>query len=172
MTHGTSSCRVLMEHIAEEGECDEPDEYKVLVVLAGEGSGPRACPAPDRPLGWVAFFIQFLVIFPRIKTALLWRHYWIHSHFHCLLSVLVAFIRSLHAPGRLARSEFFLVASRGSGAVPLLLLLLRSCLRDGGRLLLRAPIPWGRGGALILRGQSLACFSGRASRSGFPGSHP
>ncbi len=37
----TSVCRVVMEHFADDCECDEPDEYKVLVVLAGEGSGPK-----------------------------------------------------------------------------------------------------------------------------------
>ena len=85
----------LTEHFKDESECDESHKYHIQFVESGKHS-TIPFQSPKQPFHFVALFIQLSVVFPRIKTALLRRHYRIHSHFHCLLSVRIAFIRPVH----------------------------------------------------------------------------
>ncbi len=85
----------LTEHFEDESEGDESHKDHIEFVESREDS-TIAFQTPKQSLHFVSLFIHLLVVLPRINTAFLRRRYRLHSHFHCLLAVRIAFIRSIH----------------------------------------------------------------------------
>ena len=85
----------LFGGIYDQDKIDKGEEDDIEFLKSGEDA-PEAFQSAEKPFHFVAFLVEFAVIFPGIKPVGFGRNHWNHAQIEHQLPCLIALIRFIH----------------------------------------------------------------------------
>ena len=83
------------EHVDGKGETDKTGKHNIQLLKTGKDP-TKAFQTTEKLLHFIAFFIHFPLIFPRIHPVALWRNDWFHPQIHDHLAHDITFVGAIH----------------------------------------------------------------------------